>query len=154
MESYGLEDVITLVVPVSADALIKMLENAYKRGDPWLTYLWGPIETAHKLDLTFLEEPPFSNACWETDKKCAYGDADVMKAVNPSLVAQAPEIFEFLRKWHLDEDIQIAGESHNKAEEEYFEETSVWFLRTQVAVWTQWVPRDVADKVNEALKTQ
>ncbi len=83
-----------------------------------------------------------------------YGDADVMKAVNPSLVAQAPEIFEFLRKWHLDADIQIAAESHKKGTGESFEETAVWFLRTQEAVWTQWVPRDVADKVNEALKTQ
>ena len=112
VESYGLEDVITLEVPVSADELIKSLKDAYERGDPWLGYLWGPTEIAYQLDLTFLEEPPFSNACWETDKKCAYGDADVMKAVNPSLVAQAPEIFEFLRKWYLDADIQIAGESH------------------------------------------
>ncbi len=66
----------------------------------------------------------------------------------------APEIFEFLRKWHLDADIQIAGESHKKATKESFEETAVWFLQTQEAVWTQWVPRNVADNVNEALKKQ
>ena len=98
-----------------------------------------------------LEEPPFSKVCWETDKRCAYGNADVMKAVNPSLVAEAPQIFEFLRKWQLDADIQIAGESHLKQTGETFEESAVWFLRTQEAVWTQWVPREVADRVNEAL---
>jgi len=151
VESYGLEEVITLEVPLTADALIKSLEDAYELGEPWLGYLWGPTETAHELDLTLLEELPFSKACWETHKRCTYGDADVMKAVNPSLVAQAPEIFEFLRKWHLDADIQIIGESHNKETGESFKETAVWFLRTQEAVWTQWVPRDVADKVKEAL---
>ena len=64
-------------------------------------------------------------------------------------MAEAPQIFEFLRKWQLDADIQIAGESHLKQEE-----SAVWFLRTQEAVWTQWVPREVADRVNEALKRQ
>ena len=117
-------------------------------------FLWGPIEIANQLDLTLLEEPPYSKACWATDKACAYADADVMTVVNPSLMTQAPEIVEFLRNWHLDADVQIAGESHKKETGESFEETAVWFLRTQEAVWTQWVPRDVADKVNEALKTQ
>ena len=140
--------------PGSADALIKSLEDAYKRGDAWLGYLWGPTEIANQLDLTLLKEPPFSKVCWITGKGCAYATADVMAAVNPSLVAQAPEVVDFLRKWHLDADIQIAGESHKKGTEESFEETAVWFLRTQEAVWTQWVPRDVANKVKEALKNQ
>ena len=77
-----------------------------------------------------------------------------MTVVNPSLVAQAPEVVEFFRKWHMDADIQIAGEGHKKRTGESFQETAQWFLRTQEAVWTQWVPRDVADKVKEALKKQ
>ena len=117
-------------------------------------YLWGLTETAYQLDLTLLEEPPFSKVCWATDKGCAYADADVMTVVNPSLMTQAPEIVEFLRKWHLDAEIQIAVESHKKQTGESSEETAVWFLRTQEAVWTQWVPRKVADQVKEALKNQ
>ena len=154
VKAYGLEDVIKLEDPGSADALFKSLEDAYERGDPWLGYLCGLTEIAYELDLTLLEEPPFSKVCWATDKGRAYADADVMTVVNPSLMTQAPEIVEFLRKWHLDAEIQIAGEGHKKQTGESFEETAVWFLRTQEAVWTQWVPREVADQVKEALKNQ
>ena len=154
VKAYGLEDVIELEQPNSADALFKSLEDAYERGDAWLGYLWGPTEIAYELDLIPLEELPFSKVCWATDQKCAYANADVMTVVNPSLITEAPEIVQFLRKWHLDAEIQIAGESHNKQMGESFEETAVWFLRTQEAVWTQWVPREVADKVKEALKLQ
>ena len=39
VKAYGLEDVIKLVDPGSANALFKSLEDAYQRGGPWLGYL-------------------------------------------------------------------------------------------------------------------
>ena len=63
VESYGLEEVITLEVPLTADALIKSLEDAYELGEPWLGYLWGPTEIAKELDLTLLEELPMAVLC-------------------------------------------------------------------------------------------
>ena len=69
-----------------------------------------------------------------------------MTVVHSRLVTQAPGIVEFFRGRHL----EVKGPKRGTSEE--FEETAVWFLRTQHAVWTQWVQGDMADRVRVALK--
>ena len=94
---------------------MKSLEDAYERGETWLGYLWGPSDIAYELNLTPLEEPPCSRVYWATDKACAFAVADVMTAVHPSLVAQAPEVVDFLRRWHLDASFPGRRGSSQKA---------------------------------------
>ena len=152
--AYGLDGMIKFKDPGSADLLFASLYDAYEKGEPWLGYLWGPTDIVSKLDLTLLEEPPYTKLCWVADKGCAYASADVMTAVHPSLIARAPEVVEFLRLWHIDAASQIAAEDHMASTGGSFEETALWFLQTQEAVWTQWVPSEVADRVREALENR
>ena len=148
--AYGLEDTIELVTPSSAAALFADLEMAYEKGEPWLGYLWGPTKTAAELDLTVLEEPACAvGASPETG--CAYPDARVLIAVHPSLIARAPDVVEFLRKWDFAASTQLAAESWMADNNATHEEAAVWFLKNKEAAWTKWVTSEAADKVKEAL---
>jgi glycine betaine/proline transport system substrate-binding protein len=151
VKAYGLEDEVELVNPGSAAALFASLEGAYEKREPWLGYMWGPTKPAAELDLTTLEEPPYSKECWESNHACAYPTARVMIAVHPSLVIRAPEVVELLRKWDLKAQSQVAAETWMTDNNATVEEAAVWFLKNHEEVWTQWTPADVAERVKQAL---
>jgi len=100
-----------------------------------------------------LEEPPYSEVCWDTDKGCAYPISQVKIVVNPSLIMSAPFVVEFLRKWDLPVPSQLAAERCATDIGGTFQECAKWFLKNSdhEAVWTQWVPDDIADEVRNAL---
>ena len=104
------------------------------------------------MDLTRLEEPPYSKICWDDDKGCAFPLSKVRIVVHPSLIAEAPDVMEFLRKWDLDTDTQIAIEDHfaTEASEDY-EATAKWFLRNFEVIWVRWVTPQVFDQVKNAV---
>ncbi len=111
VDAYGLDDVLTLRKSADQDDLFNSLKTAYDNGEPWLGYLWAP--TLHSsLELTRLEEPPYSDFCWFTTKACNYGPADITIAVHPSLVQRAPEVIEFLRKWDLTSETAAEAEAY------------------------------------------
>ena len=97
--AYGLEDSVFVVDPGSGAALFADLEGAYARGDAWLGYIWGPTKPTATLDLYRLEEPEWTEECWNGDKGCAYPSSEVRIAVNVSLLDRAPDVIEFLRNW-------------------------------------------------------
>ena len=137
--------------PDSEGRLFGSLEEAYNLGDAWLGYMWGPTKIASELDLTRLEEPPYSESCWDAHKGCAYPTSRVRIVVHPSLTAAAPEVMEFLRKWDLDTNTQIAIEDHFTTTDQDYEETAIWFLRNLEIIWVRWVPPEVFETVKKAV---
>ncbi len=154
VKAYGLEDSVSLFEPASENRLFGSLTESYHRGEPWLGYIWGPTKTTTDLDLTLLEEPPYLDACWETHKGCAYPTSKVRIAVHPEMIADAPEVMEFLRRWDLDSDTQAAIEEHLETTDQDFEATAVWFLRNLEVIWVRWVPSDVFEKVQRPVASQ
>ena len=71
IEAYGLVDGLHVINPGSQEAMFADLYAAYENQEPWLGYMWGTGDPALKLDLVRLEEPPYSQECWDTDKACA-----------------------------------------------------------------------------------
>ncbi len=149
--AYGLEDVVELTNPGSSAGLFADLEGAYQRGDAWIGYLWGPTKPAAELDLTILEEPPYSKACWDGDQACAYPTAEVLVAVHSSLPSRAPDVVEFLRKYDFSAAAQVAAEGWMGENNETVEAAALWYLTNQESIWSQFVPADVAAKVKAAL---
>ena len=148
--AYGLDDLITLQDPGSQAGLFASLTGAYEKGEPWLGYLWGPTQPAAELDLTRLEEPACAaDAGPETG--CGYPTAAIRIAVHPTLIPRAPDVIEFLRKWDFSAAVDVAANAYKSETDASFDEVAVWFLKTQEAAWTQWVPADVAQKVKDAL---
>ena len=156
VKGYDLDDVIEVRDLSSANEHLAFLKSAYERGEPWLGYMWGPSKITLGLDLTRLEEPPYSVDCWRTTKACGYNPSNVKIAAHPSLVPRAPEVVELLRRWDLNAQAQIAAEGYLENADGNFEEAAVLFLRNQEAVWTQWLTHDpgAVQRVRNALKNR
>jgi glycine betaine/proline transport system substrate-binding protein len=151
-KAYELGTHFNRFLPGTGAALDASLAAAYKKGEPWLGYYWGPTWILGKYDMTMLEEPDYTKTCWDTDKKCAYPMVEVTVAVHSDLHKQAPHLVEFLTKYETSGKLTseiLAYMQDNKAEAE---DAAVHFLKTKPDIWTKWVPADVAAKVTASLK--
>ncbi len=152
LKAYGLDKSFVDFLPGSGAALTASLVSAYEQGKPWVGYYWGPTWIFGQLDLTQLEEPPYSQACWTSNKACAYPSVSVHKVVNKSLLERAPDVVAFLRNYRtsmkLTSEVLAAMHEHNWDARQ----GAIWFLKNRASVWEKWVPADVARRVRAALK--
>ena len=156
IESYGLSDVLYLINAGSGEALFADLYGAYEKKEPWLGYMWGTGDPALKadLDLVRLEEPPYTQECWDTDRACAFGDSLVLVAVHKSLPPRAPDVIEMLSKWEFTVDIYrsvfqwIEANPGSEASE-----AAQWFLNNN-KVWESWVTPEAATAINAVLAAE
>ena len=149
--AYELEDVVDVLDPGSGAALFADLEGAYARGEAWLGYIWGPTKPTATLDLYRLEEPEWTEECWNGDQGCAYPSSEVRIAVNTSLLDRAPEVIEFLRNWDYTAAEQIDTEIWMGDNDETPDAGAIWYLRNKQDEWTARVSGDVAERVIAAL---
>ena len=149
--SYGLTDHVQSIDPGSQSALWADLAGSYARGEPWIGYAWSPTLVSARYDLYLLEEPPYSDECWETTKACAYETGTVLIGVHASLPDRAPDVMEFFDRWDYavasQNELVLWLDENNAATED----GAIHFLRTQRDVWSAWVPDDVAERVDVAL---
>lgn len=155
---YGLDDTYNGFDPGSEAALFTSVQAAYDRGEGWVGYLWAPSWVFAQLDLTQIEEPEYTDECWDAildgDEACAFPNVRVHVVVTPSLVDGAPEVTEFLENYTstMDETSEVLLYiSDNDATAD---EAAIWWLETYEDKWSEWVPEDVADDVREALGNQ
>ena len=151
IDAYGLVDYLHVINPGSQDAMFAEVYAAYEKQEPWLGYMWGTGDPGLKLDLVRLEEEPYSEECWDADKACAFDESLVLVAVHKSLLPRAPDVIGFLQEWEFSIDVYkeiFQWMDANPGSEP--SEAAVWFLNNN-KIWEDWVPSDIADKVNEAL---
>ena len=151
--AYGLQDHVELVSPGSADALFPDLRGAYQRGEPWLGYSWAPTSISNELDLVRLEEPPYSEACWNDmaiPNGCAYPTVRIYIVVHPDFAERAPDLVEMLRKFELSADEASGIEKWITDNNKEPVDGARWFLETNDK-WTTFVPDDVVAKVRASL---
>lgn len=154
LNTYGLDDYYEIFYPGSQSALDSSIMRAYDRGEPWFGYYWEPTSIMGSLDMTMLDEPEYTDACWDEDDGdygCAFPAVLVRIAINHELADTAPEFVEFLRNYetelsHTNEALAFMEDSGGTPDD-----AAKWFLTEYEALWTPWVPADVADKVKAAL---
>lgn len=151
LEAYGLLDTFVAFEPGSDSALVASMVSAYEQGKPWVGYYWEPTWVMGLYDMTLLEEPPYSDECWETDKACAYKRAQVLVSANKRFIEQHPEIEAFLRNYETTLAQNNDFLAYMRREDATAEEAALYFLRTYEDVWRSWVPEDVAARVLDAL---
>lgn len=152
VEAYGLTEHLEVLNPGSGAGLFADLEAAYARQEPWLGYLWFPTPPAVRLDLYVLDEPPYTDDCWATDKACAYPEAIVKIMVNAALAERAPDVVAFLEQWSFRAADQIEAELWLEEQNETPDAGARWYLRTYRETWAAFVSADVAEKVDAALE--
>lgn len=152
IEAYGLSDHVEVINPGDGSALNADLYGAYERGEPWLGYQWGTNDPALLLDLKRLQEPEYSDECWQTTKGCAYQDATIVIGVNSSLLDSAPDVIEMLQEWSFDVETYrtvFLWRSENPQADE--SAAALWWLSNYADVWSQWVTAEAGDKIQAAL---
>lgn len=150
--AYGLDDHVQIVNPGDGAALNADLYGAYEKEEPWLGYQWGTNAPALELDLVRLEEPAYSDECWLTTKACAYQDATILIAVNPDLLARAPDVIAMLRNWDLGIDTYKAIARWQAANPDAAaEDTAVWWLDSNPDIWGGWVTAEAKSGIQAAL---
>ena len=150
---HGLDDHVHIVNPDSEDALYASLNDAYQGQEPWLGYMWGTANPALLLDLARLEEPSYSDGCWETTKACAYDDATILIGAHSSLPDIAPDVAEFLRNWDFPLDPHLKSVTRWRANnsDASIEDTGLYWLRNNEDTWSGWVTSEAADRIRAAL---
>ncbi|HEY8489227.1 MAG TPA: ABC transporter substrate-binding protein [Thermaerobacter sp.] len=151
LKAYGLDDHFTAFNPGSEAGLNTSITTAYEQGKPWVGYYWEPTWITGKYELIRLEEPPYSDECWESDKACAYPPSQVLVAANSRLQEMAPEVVEFLKKYDTTLEQTAAALAYMQDEGGKPEDAAIWFLETYDD-WQQWVPDDVRQRVQAALE--
>ena len=152
VEGYGLSDHIHLISPADGAAGNADLYGAYEKGEPWLGYQWGTNDPTVELGLVRLQEPEYSDECWFTTKACAYEPATILIAVHPDLITRAPDVIEMLRAWDMNLDrYQAVGEWRHENRDAGINDTALWWLNSQIDVWTGWVTEEAAESVQAAL---
>ena len=162
--AYGLEETYNRFLPGSGPALAASLVAAYEQGEPWVGYYWAPTWIFGQLDLTKLEEPEYTDECWDSiaaeieageitgETACAYPSVTVNIGTNADFIEDNPELAEFLDNYETTMDLTSEMLLYMQENEAEAEEAAEWFLREYEDLWTDWVPEDVAERVREALE--
>ncbi|TYO96856.1 ABC transporter substrate-binding protein [Desulfallas thermosapovorans] len=149
--SYGLDEYYNIFRPGSGASLASSIVSAYQKGEPWFGYYWEPTWVFGLYDLTQIHEPEYSDELWENGYACAFPSVDVNIVINKDLPERAPDVVEFLDKYSLNSNLISEVLAYMQRENTEAEEAALWFLREKADVWTNWVPSDVAQKVQEKL---
>lgn len=161
LEAYGLSEHFTNFRPGTGVALTSSMEGTYLRGEPWFGYYWGPTWVLGKLDMVQLEEPAYTDQCWEhlnenlgdPDEACAYPTSVVTIAVNGEFAEQvAPEVIDFLREYTTTSDQVSALLAYMQDNDALPEEAATHFLETETELWSEWLPAEVAERVQASIE--
>jgi glycine betaine/proline transport system substrate-binding protein len=158
-KAYKLAESFTNFRPGTGGALDATISSSIERGKPILFYYWSPAGLMGKYKFVQLEEPEFTEKCWKTIQNTTTDD--VCGTVTPSFkltvgvstpfIQGAPEIITFFKQMSVPSDIV------NRAITEMGERKvggavlAREFLQKNKEIWKQWVPEDVAAKVEVKL---
>ena len=159
LKAYKLTDSFTDIKPADGPALDAAIVAAYESRKPLLFYYWGPSALLSKYRLVQLKEPAYNQACWNliqrnvTNYVC--GSATPAKtltiAVSIPFQNNAPELVTFFTKYSVTMDVanQVIAEMNDRkvAASVLAKE----FMQKRKVLWTQWVPEDVAKKIEKNL---
>jgi len=151
VETYGLDETYNYFSPGSDAALSAGFVSAYERGEPIVGYYWEPTWIMGKLDMTLLEDEPYSEELWNNGYACEFESMPITIAANASFPEEYPELAEFLSKYSTSSKMiseALAYMMDNDTDERAAAE---WFLENHEEVWTQWVSEEVAQKVKSSL---
>ncbi|MFA7437022.1 ABC transporter substrate-binding protein [Castellaniella sp.] len=158
-KSLGLGDTFTLFSPGTGATQKAALTAAYNRGENVVFYYWFPTPVVGSMDLVKLELPPYDaekQKCL-TDPDCAdpqptdYPQNPVFTAVSTPFYETAPKLVDFLSKVSVPLDDMGEAMAYMDEHEAEPDEVADWFLKNKQAVWTEWLPADVAERVKAAL---
>lgn len=151
VETYGLDEYYNYFSPGSDTALSAVIVSSYERGEPIVAYYWEPTWIMGMLDMTLLEDEPYSEELWNNGYACEFEAMEITIAANAEFVERNPELAEFLSKYSTSSKLTSEALAYMRENETDERAAAVWFLENNEDVWTRWVPEDVTQKVKNSL---
>lgn len=155
LETYGLTDYYNIVTPGSQSAEDATLEAAYEKGEPWVGYGFVVSYMYGQFDLIKLEDRCDYDAELYNEENgyaCDFVLDSYMVCSSVSFEDKAPEVTEFLSKFHLSGPIIAGGIGYmtNNNDPEG-DDAAIDWLKDNVETWNSWVPDDVAANIQSFL---
>ena len=159
-EAYGLDAHFTNFRPGTGGALAAAIESNIKRKRPIVFYYWGPTWVLGKVgdEVVQLEEPAYDKAIWEAmgaqehpTEVTAYPLVKVTVGANKKFADSAPRLVAFLKKYETTNAMVSQALAYMQDTDGSADNAAIHFLQENEALWTEWVPADVADRVKSAL---
>lgn len=157
--AYKLSDQFVQYRPGSQAALDATVSSAVKQGKPILFYYWGPTALLGKYDFYQLKEPSVNAKCYELEKAadpkaCPSATPSVTLRVNlnNNFAKAAPELSTFFSRYTT--SLQTLSKYVGRITDDKLKprDAATEFLKANPAVWSKWVPANVASKVTASLK--
>jgi glycine betaine/proline transport system substrate-binding protein len=166
LEAYGLTRYYNLVAPGSKDGLEGVLARAQQNHKPVFGYYWAPNPLIGAYDWYILEEPPYTDECWEKvlaaieektlrplDQACAYENLPIDKVAHKGLLKKAPDVVEMLEKMAiglgpLNDTLGWAA----KNEVQEWEQAAIYYLQNYEDRWKTWVTPEAYQRIKKALE--
>lgn len=143
---YGLDETYNYFRPGSESAINVSLADAYENGEPWIGYNYEPNWIMAKYDMTALLEEE------EDGPLASIGEQNVDIITHPGLADRAPDIVEFLENYQTSSDVANDALLYIQDEDASAYDAAVKFLQEEEELWTNWVPEDIAEKVQKAIQ--
>ena len=166
LEAYGLTEYYNIVEGTAA-ALDAELAGAQIKHQPVFGYYWAPTSLMGKYDWNILEEPAYSDACWDKviaaaddsslrpiSGACAYEALSPINGIWGGLREKAPDVVAMFEKMNVGlEPINViaAWAKDNEIGGEW-DKAAIQYLKVYEDRWTTWIPADKVKLVKEAME--
>jgi glycine betaine/proline transport system substrate-binding protein len=144
IQNLGLD--LDVVNTGSERALIRAIDQAYRRREPVLAYFYTPHWAHRKYDLTEVQLPAFDEECEDAARErdgegydCDYANDVLFKMFWLGLENKAPEAFSFLEKFKYTTDDQQKIAFEVDARGVPIEEAAEAWVRENPNVWRPWL---------------
>ncbi len=157
MEAAGFE----LVDPGSGAGLSGSIAKAYERKEAWLGYFWAPTAVLGKYKMVKVDfgtgadlehyRTCITDANCESPKPTMYPPSAVHTITTESFASTSPVAYEYISNRSFTNSQMnelLAWMQDNQADGEF---GAYHFLENYESTWTQWVSKDVAKKIKNAL---
>ena len=148
-EAYGLDKDFVYFRPGSDAALSAAFTAAYEKKEPIVGYYWEPSWLLGKYDFILLEDEPYDEKYFEGKTACP--SVKVTIAASNKFKEKAPEIADFLSKYHTSSKLTSEALAHMQETGDNYNATAKWFLKNNDNLIDQWLTADKAAAVRKAL---
>ncbi len=162
VHAYGLDKLYVDFRPGTGPAMDAAIASAYQQGQPILFYYWSPSAILGKYDLTQLQEPPYTPACYADltsmdghhTQGCGAPPPNVAFGVSTRFADHAPEILAILEKVTFPLPVLNANLADMVGNGRDPRTQAVLFLRQHPDMWKGWVAPAIATRIEASLASR
>ncbi len=128
-------------------ALVAEIDGAYAKGEPLIFYAWAPHWMYAKYDLTEIELPEYTDACYGIgtgepgDFACDFPSEALYNVARVGFKDESPEVYQFFKDMNLTTADQQKMIFLIDVEEKSIEKAVRAWMTDNEDIWRAWIPK-------------